>query len=171
MKLESLQDLLVHELQDLLSAEEQLSEALPLMAKAASTPELKAAFEQHLTETQNQISRLQEVFSLLSKPAKSKKCKGMAGLIEEGNEMMKTDAESAVMDAGLISAAQRIEHYEIAGYGTARTYARLLGMTEAARLLEQTLDEEGNTDQKLTRLAEQIVNPDAASSEVGGSNS
>ena len=168
LKLNSLHDLLIHELQDLLSAETQITKALPKMAKAASTPELKAAFEEHLTQTENQIKRLEEAFSLLSSPAKSKLCKGMQGLIEEGEELLKTDGASPVLDAGMIACAQKIEHYEISGYGTARHYARLLGFTEVARLLEQTLDEEGQTDQKLTRLAEQFINPDAASTEVGG---
>ncbi|HEY1015257.1 MAG TPA: ferritin-like domain-containing protein [Herpetosiphonaceae bacterium] len=170
MKLNSLNDLLIHELQDLLSAETQITKALPKMAKAASTPELRAAFEEHLAQTENQIKRLEKAFSLLSSPAKSKTCKGMQGLLEEGEELLKTDAASAVLDAALISAAQRVEHYEIAAYGTARHYARQLGFTEVARLLEETLDEEGQTDQKLSRLAEQSINPDAASAEVGGAS-
>jgi ferritin-like metal-binding protein YciE len=156
MKLETLHDLFVSELKDLYSAETQITKALPKMAKAASSPELRTAFEGHLEETQRQIERLDTVFEHLEISPRGKKCKAMMGLLEEGKEMMEMDADEAVMDAALIAAAQKVEHYEIAGYGTVRTYAELLGYDEAARLLQETLDEESATDEKLTDLAEKI---------------
>jgi ferritin-like metal-binding protein YciE len=162
MKLSNLRDLLVAELQDLYDAENQITKALPKMAKTASSPELKRAFETHLEQTQTHISRLERVFATLDEPPKGKKCKGMEGLLKEGDEMIKEDADPDVKDAGLISAAQRVEHYEMAGYGTVRTYAQILGNTEAQQLLQQTLNEEGETDHLLTRLAEQGINLDAA---------
>jgi ferritin-like metal-binding protein YciE len=167
MKLESLKDLYVAELQDVYDAETQITKALPKMAKAASTPELQAAFHEHLRQTEQQISRLEQIFSGHGLPARGKTCKGMQGLIEEGQEMMKEKADPSVMDAALISAAQKVEHYEIASYGTLRTFANLLGLQQDVQLLQTTLDEEGNTDKKLTMLAERLVNPDAAN-EVGG---
>jgi ferritin-like metal-binding protein YciE len=156
MKLENLRDLFVDELKDLYSAENQLLKALPKMAKAATAPDLKRAFESHLKETQGHVERLEQVFAGLDVSPKGKKCKAMEGLVEEGAEMMQEDAEPDVMDAGLIAAAQRVEHYEMAGYGCVRTYAQLLGETKAATLLQKTLDEEGAADKKLTQIAKQI---------------
>jgi len=158
MKLDSLQKLFVEELRDLYSAENQILKALPKMAKAARSPELKAAFQKHLEETKGQVERLDTIFEGLGKSPKGKTCKAMEGLVEEGSELMKEDADPAVLDAGLIAAAQRVEHYEIAGYGTVRAYARQLGQEEAVRLLQETLDEEGATDKSLTALAESTIN-------------
>lgn len=163
MKLNSLQDLYVDELKDLYNAENQLLKALPKMAKAASAPELRKAFEWHLKETEGQIKRLDRIFKKLDMSPKGKKCKAMEGLIEEGKELMAEEADPAVMDAALIAAAQRVEHYEMAGYGCVWTYARLLGYDDAADLLQQTLDEEGATDHKLTDLAESVINVEAQS--------
>ena len=160
-KLKSLDDLLVHELQDIYDAEKQITKALPKMIKAASHPELQAAFEEHLEQTEGQIERLEQVFKLLGMPAKGKKCDGMAGLIEEGNKMMSEDADPAVMDAALISAAQKVEHYEIASYGCVCTYAEMLGYEQAHDLLGQNLDEEEATDERLTALAESVINVEA----------
>ena len=156
MKIDSLKELYVEELKDLYSAENQLLKALPKMAKAATSPALKKGFEKHLEETKGQVERLEQIFKALDESPKGKKCKAMEGLVEEGKEVMEEDAEPEVMDAALIAAAQRVEHYEIAGYGCVRTYAQLLGETQAAKLLQQTLDEEGKTDQALTKLAEKI---------------
>jgi ferritin-like metal-binding protein YciE len=156
MKLETLNELFIEQLQDLYSAEEQLTEALPTMAKAASSPALKQAFEQHLDQTEGHIARLDQCFEKLDADPEGKTCKGMKGLIAESEDLLDEDAEPEVLDAGLIASAQRVEHYEIAAYGCARTYAQLLGMTELAQLLQQTLDEEKETDQKLTDLAESI---------------
>src|SRR6266478_476665 len=157
MKLGSLQDLYLEELKDLYSAENQLIKALPKMAKAASSAELRTAFEDHLEETRGQVERLERIFKKLDASPKGKKCKAMEGLIEEGKEVMEEDAEAAILDAALIGAAQRVEHYEMAGYGCARTYARLLGYEDAAELLQETLNEEGAADKKLTELAETII--------------
>jgi ferritin-like metal-binding protein YciE len=159
--MESLRDLYVEELKDLYSAENQILKALPKMAKKASSDELRAAFEEHLEITRGQVERLESIFDDLERSPKGKRCKGMAGLIEEGSEMMKEDAEPDVLDAALISAAQRVEHYEIAAYGTVRTFADRLGLDKHSRLLQQTLDEEGDADKKLTQIAESSVNPDA----------
>jgi ferritin-like metal-binding protein YciE len=156
MKLESLHELFVDELKDLYNAENQLTKALPKMVKAASSEELRTAFEHHLAETEHQVERLERIFKQLETSPKGKKCKAMAGLIEEGKEMIEMDGEDAVKDAALIAAAQRVEHYEIAGYGTVRTYAQLLGFDEAANLLQETLDEEAAADDKLTQLAQNI---------------
>jgi ferritin-like metal-binding protein YciE len=156
MEIDSLEKLYVDELKDLYSAEKQLVQALPRMAKKAMNPQLRAGFEEHLEVTKKQVERLDQIFERLERSPRGKKCKAMEGLIEEGKEMMQEDMEPEVMDAALIAAAQRIEHYEIAGYGTVRTYARLLGQEEDARLLQLTLDEEGNTDKKLTQLAESV---------------
>jgi ferritin-like metal-binding protein YciE len=161
MEMDSLRKLYVDELKDLYSAEKQILQALPRMAKKAKNAQLKQAFELHVQETQKQVERLDQVFEMLGKSPRGKKCKGMEGLIEEGKEMMQEDMEPEVMDAALISAAQRVEHYEIAGYGTVRTYARLLGEDQHVKLLQQTLDEEGNTDKKLTQLAESSINVEA----------
>ena len=157
-----LEELLVDELKDLYSAESQIVKALPKMAKAASSPELRRAFERHLEETKRQVERLNQIGENLDVKLTGKKCKGMEGLLEEGKEIMEEDLDENALDAGLIGAAQKVEHYEIAGYGTARTHAQLLGLNKIARLLQQTLDEEGNTDKKLTALAESIINVEAA---------
>lgn len=153
MKLTSLQDLLIDELKDLYSAETMLLKALPKMSRAATNPELRAAFEEHMEQTQGQKERLEQIFEGLGMKAKSKTCEGMKGIIEEGEEMMKKEAEDATMDAALIAAAQKAEHYEIASYGTCRTWAQTLGLDEAVSLLQQTLNEEEETDKKLTQLA------------------
>jgi ferritin-like metal-binding protein YciE len=162
MEIDSLRKLYVDELKDLYSAEKQILQALPRMAKKAQNEKLKKAFEDHRAVTEMQVERLDRVFEMLGKAARGKKCKAMEGLIEEGKEMMQEDMEPEVMDAALIGAAQRIEHYEIAGYGTVRTYAQVLGEKEHVKLLQQTLDEEGNTDKLLTQLAESSINVEAA---------
>jgi len=162
MEIDSLRKLFVEELKDLHSAERQIIQALPRMAKKASNTQLRSAFELHLEETRGQLERLDQIFEKLGKKGLGKKCKGMEGLLEEAKEMMAEDMDPEVMDAALISAAQRVEHYEIAGYGTVRAYAQLLGDKDAARLLQQTLDEEGATDKKLTQLAETTINVEAA---------
>jgi ferritin-like metal-binding protein YciE len=156
-----LEELLVDELKDLYSAEKQLVQALPRMAKGASSPELRRAFERHLEETKRQVQRLEQIGGDLDIRLTGKKCKGMEGLIAEGKEVLEEDLEDPAIDAGLIGAAQKVEHYEIAGYGTARTHAEMLGFTKAAKLLQQTLDEEAATDKKLTALAESIINVEA----------
>ena len=161
MEMDSLRDLYVEELKDVLNAEKQLIKALPKMAKAATHTELRSAFEDHLAVTEEQVRRLETIFDDLGKPARGKKCVGMEGLIAEGNEMMQEDMEPEVLDAALISAAQRVEHYEIAAYGTLRTYARQLGLDKHANLLQQSLDEEGEADKLLTQIAESTVNIDA----------
>ena len=156
-----LEELLVDELKDLYSAENQIIKALPKMAKAASAPELKRAFERHLEETRRQVERLEAVGEALDIRLTGKKCKGMEGLIDEGKETIEEDLPDPALDAGLIGAAQKVEHYEIAAYGTARNHASLLGYNKVAKLLQQTLDEEGATDKKLTQLAESIINVEA----------
>jgi ferritin-like metal-binding protein YciE len=161
MKLNSLETLYVEELRDLYNAENQLLKALPKMAKAASSPELKQAFEEHLEQTQEHVDRLDEIFDKLGQSPKGKKCKAMEGLIEEGSEILEEEGDPSVIDAGIIAAAQKVEHYEIASYGTVRTFANILGEEDAAELLQQTLDEEGETDKRLTELAEEIVNVEA----------
>jgi ferritin-like metal-binding protein YciE len=160
-KLKSLDDLLVHELQDIYHAEGQIIKALPKMVKAATHPELQAAFEEHLEQTEGQIERLEQAFKLLGMPAKGKKCDGMAGLIEEGRKMIEEDAEPSVKDAALIAAAQKIEHYEIASYGCVCTYAETLGYEQVHDLLGQNLEEEETTDEKLSVLAESVINVEA----------
>jgi len=164
-KLKSLDDLLVHELQDIYNAEGQILKALPKMIKAASHPELQSAFEEHLEQTEGQVERLDQVFKLLGVPAKGKKCEGMAGLLEEGKKTMEEDALPSVMDAALIAAAQKVEHYEIASYGCVCTYAEMLGYEQVHDLLGQTLDEEEATDEKLSALAENVINVDAEEGE------
>ncbi len=158
MSAETLHDAFEEELKDVLSAEKQLLKALPKMAKAASNEDLAAGFEEHLEQTKGQIERLEKIFQMLDKTPRAKKCKAMEGLIEEGSEIMEEDAEPQVMDAMLIAAAQKVEHYEIATYGTLVTWARQLEMEDAAELLQQTLDEEKQTDVKLTELAEAGIN-------------
>ena len=156
-----LEELLIDELKDLYSAENQIIKALPKMAKAASSPELKRAFERHLEETRRQVERLDQIGEALDTKMTGKKCKGMEGLIEEGKEIIAEDLEDSALDAGLIGAAQKVEHYEIAAYGTARTHASMLGLNKVAKLLQQTLEEEGMTDKKLTQLAESVINVEA----------
>ncbi|HJT36101.1 MAG TPA: ferritin-like domain-containing protein [Pirellulales bacterium] len=158
MALETLADLFVDELKDLYSAEKQLVKALPKMAKAASSAKLRKGFEDHLRQTEDHVERLENIFEQMGVKPRGPKCEAMEGLIEEGKRVMKEDAEPAVMDAALIAAAQRVEHYEIAGYGTVRTFARMLGNNEAERLLQRTLEEESQTNEKLTKLAESEIN-------------
>lgn len=161
MSLDSFDSLFVEQLKDLHSAERQLLPALKKMAKAAASEELKEAFELHRSQTEQQLERLEKVFELIQAKPGRHKCKAMEGLIEEGKEILEEDADPMVKDAALIAAAQRVEHYEIAGYGTARTYAEMLGIHEAADLLQQTLDEEKLTDIKLTEIAMSQINPAA----------
>ena len=156
MRKDSLRQLYIDELKDLYSAETQMVKALPKMAKASSNAELRQGFEEHLRQTSEHVSRLEQIFDMLGEKPTGKKCLGMDGLIKEGAETMQEDYEDAVMDAALIGAAQRVEHYEIAGYGTVRAFAELLGQSEHVSLIEQTLQEEKQTDDKLTQLAEQI---------------
>jgi ferritin-like metal-binding protein YciE len=161
MKLGSLEDLFVHELKDLLSAEKQLVKALPKMAKGANSLALKTAFEEHLEQTKGHVERLEKIFSLLEKSPRAEHCKAMEGLVQEGAELLQEEGAPTVKDAALIGAAQRVEHYEIAAYGTTRTLAELLGHDEAVELFQQTLDEEKETDEKLTELAMSEINPEA----------
>jgi ferritin-like metal-binding protein YciE len=156
MEMNRLKHLYIEEMKDLYSAESQLVKALPKMAEAATSDDLRAGFEEHLEQTKGHVSRLEEIFKALGESPKGKKCKGMEGLIKEGGEMIEEDRAAEELDAGLISAAQRVEHYEIAGYGCVSTYAKLLGEDEAASLLRQTLQEEKQTDEKLTQLASRI---------------
>jgi len=152
----TLEELFIEQLQDLYSAENQLIKALPAMAKAAHAPGLKAGFEAHFVQTKEHASRLEQIFEVLGKKADGKKCQAMLGLIKEGKEMISEKASPEVKDIGLIAAAQRVEHYEIAGYGCVRTYAKILGHKEAAKTLQITLDEEAATDKKLTAAAEKL---------------
>jgi ferritin-like metal-binding protein YciE len=162
MKLNTLKALYIHELKDLYSAEKQLIRALPKMVKAANNEELKAGFQQHLEETKVHAERLTKLLEDLDQTTRGPKCKAMEGLLEEGADLMEEDGDPEVIDAGLIVAAQKVEHYEIAGYGSARTFAELLGEKEGAKVLQTTLDEEASTDVKLTKLAVSVVNVDAA---------
>lgn len=162
MKLMTLQDLLIDQLKDIYSAESQLVKALPAMAKAAHSEELRTAFEDHLDETEEQVERLESIFERLDVKIGRKKCKAMEGLIEEGKETISEDAEPMVHDAALIAAAQRVEHYEIAAYGCARTFAQLLNDEETADMLQESLDEEINADAKLTEVAMHGINQEAA---------
>lgn len=163
MTLDNLENLLILQLQDLRSAEEQLVDALPKMADAAANPDLRSAFETHLVETRQQKQRLDQAFRLLGKEPESETCEAMQGLISEGDEIIGLEGDADVKDAALIAAAQRVEHYEIAGYGCARTFAQRLGMTAVAQLLQESLDEEANADKILTHVAENWVNAVAAS--------
>ena len=156
MKTETLRELMIDELQDLHSAEQQIVKALPKLVKAAHNPSLKRAFEHHLEETKNHVTRLDNIFKRLGESPKGKTCEGMKGLIKEGEERISDGGEPEVLDAGIISAAQRVEHYEIAAYGSARTYAELLGDREAVRLLSETLEEEKAADAKLTQVARTV---------------
>ncbi|PYK27233.1 MAG: ferritin-like domain-containing protein [Verrucomicrobia bacterium] len=161
MKLDTLKTLYIDELRDLYNAENQLLKALPKMAKGASSEDLKDAFEKHLEQTKSHVERLEEVFQEIGETPKGKTCKAMKGLIEEGSEILKEDGEESVIDAGIIVAAQKVEHYEIASYGSVRTFAQLLGKDRSAELLQTTLDEESETNETLNQLAEEIVNPEA----------
>lgn len=161
MKLDSLETLFVEELRDIYNAENQLVKALPKMAKRASSEELKQAFEEHLGQTKEHVERLEEIFEGLDKSAKGKTCKAMKGLVEEGSEILEEDGEGSVIDAALIAAAQKVEHYEIATYGTLRTWAEILDKSDAVESLQQTLDEEGEADHKLTEIAESTINAEA----------
>ena len=162
MKLDTLQKLYVEELRDLYNAENQLLKALPKMAKAASNKELAGGFQAHLEQTKEHAERLQQILSKHQATSRGSKCKSMEGLVAEGAELIEEEADPEVKDAGLIAAAQCVEHYEIAGYGTARTYAELLGDQEGAKLLQTTLEEEKQTDEKLTKLANSAINLAAA---------
>lgn len=163
----TLQEKLVDEIRDLYHAEKQLIKALPKMAKAASHDDLRDGFQTHLEETREHVTRLEEVFEAMGEKVRAKACAGMAGIIEEGSDLMQKEEPGAVMDAALIAAAQRVEHYEMSAYGTCVAWARLLGMDDVVSLLEQTLEEEKATDKKLTALAEQEVNVNAASDAQG----
>lgn len=160
-KMATLEDLYTDLLKDLYSAEKQLVKALPKLAKNAQSPDLQKAFQEHLKQTEGQVERIERIFTELGGSPRGKKCVGMEGLIEEGNELLQEDAEPDVLDAGLIAAAQKVEHYEIAGYGTARAWAQRLGYDKAARLLEQTLEEESMANEKLNKIAETHVNMEA----------
>jgi len=158
MALDSLRSLFLNELRDVLHAEKQLLAALPRMAKAAQSPALQAAFTKHLGETEGQVERLEQIFEILGETARGKRCAGMQGIVEEGKEIMQEDGEEPVIDAALIAAAQKVEHYEIASYGCLKTYAGLLGLRDVERLLKQTLAEEEATDKTLTQLGERGIN-------------
>ena len=159
--METLEKLYISELRDLYSAESQLLKALPKMAKGASSAELKEAFENHLAETETHVERLEQIFNDLEENPKGKTCHGMKGLIEEGSEILEEEGEESVLDAGIIVAAQKVEHYEMAGYGSVRAFAQLLGQEEAAQLLQTTLDEESKANELLNQLAETTVNAEA----------
>ena len=161
MKIKSLQELLLEELKDLYDAEHRILKALPKMAQAATNAQLKQGFEFHRTQTEQHVARLEKAFEHLDASAKKKTCEAIKGIIEEGEDLMGTKMEPEVADAALIGAAQKVEHYEIASYGTVRSWAQQLGQAEVASLLEQTLEEEKQTDQKLTQLAESMVNQEA----------
>ena len=160
-KMRTLEDVYVDLLKDLYSAEKQLVKALPKMAKGAQSSDLQKAFQDHLRQTEGQVERIERIFTEMGGSPRGKKCVGMEGLVEEGNELLKEDAEPDALDAGLIAAAQKVEHYEIAGYGTARAWAQQLGYDKAARLLQQTLEEESMANELLTRIAESHVNMEA----------
>jgi ferritin-like metal-binding protein YciE len=168
MKLQTLNDALLHELRDIYSAEKQLTKALPKMAKGASNPDLVAGFEKHLEETKEHVNRLERIFEEMDASSHGDKCKGMAGLITEGGKLLKEEGDPATIDALLITAAQRVEHYEIAAYGSAIAFAELLGLDSIAKILKQTLSEEAATDKKLTQLAESTINVEASN---GGAES
>jgi ferritin-like metal-binding protein YciE len=167
MSMDSLKDLYIDELKDLYNAENQLLKALPKMAKKASAPELKRAFQDHLSQTEGHVDRLTKIFKGMGEKPTGKTCKAMKGLIEEGKEIIDEDGDGSVLDAALIGAAQRVEHYEIAGYGVVRTFASLLGEDDAMQKLQRTLNEEAETDKKLTKLAESIINVEATAAENG----
>jgi ferritin-like metal-binding protein YciE len=160
-KLRTLDDLYTDMLKDLYSAEKQLVKALPKLAKNAQSPDLQKAFQEHLKQTERHVERIERIFSDLGGSPRGKKCVGMEGLVAEGNELLQEETDPDVLDAGLIAAAQKVEHYEIASYGTVRTWAERLGHNNAAQLLQQTLDEEGDANKKLTEIAESHVNMEA----------
>lgn len=160
-KMQTLEDLYMDMLKDLYSAEKQLVKALPKMAKNAQSSDLRNAFQEHLKQTEGHVERIERIFSELGGSPRGKKCVGMEGLVEEGNELLQQNIDPDVLDAGLIAAAQKVEHYEIASYGTVRTWAERLGHNNAAQLLQQTLDEEGDANKKLTQIAESHVNMEA----------
>jgi ferritin-like metal-binding protein YciE len=166
MSLDSLESLFIEELRDIYNGEKQIIKALPKMAKAAGSPELKQAFTKHLKETEGQVQRLERIFQDLGQAVRGKQCKGLEGILEEGKEILEKESDESVLDAALIAAAQKVEHYEMASYGCLRTYAQLLGRTQAVKLLEQTLAEEEAADKKLTQLGESGINEAAAA--VGG---
>jgi ferritin-like metal-binding protein YciE len=166
MSLDSLESLFIEELRDIYNGEKQIIRALPKMAKAAGSPELRQAFTKHLKETEGQVQRLERIFQDLGQAVRGKQCKGLEGILEEGKEILEKESDESVLDAALIAAAQKVEHYEIASYGCLRTYAQLLGQTQAVKLLEQTLAEEEAADKKLTQLGESGINEAAAA--VGG---
>jgi ferritin-like metal-binding protein YciE len=161
MKIENMEELFLQQIEDLYDAEKRLVKALPKMAEASTSLMLKQAFESHLQQTEGHVSRLETIFRQLNKPAKAETCDAMKGLVSEGEDMVSHIDESPLRDAGLIASANRVEHYEIAAYGSARTFAQTLGLTQAAALLDQTLQEEKEADQKLTQLAQQMVNLEA----------
>jgi ferritin-like metal-binding protein YciE len=167
MSLDSLEKLFIDELKDIYNAEKQITRALPKMAKTAESPELQQAFTKHLKETEGQIQRLERIFQELGQAVRGKKCKGMEGLLEEGKEKMEEEDKGPLLDAALVASAQKVEHYEIAAYGCLRTYAELLGLSQAQQLLQQTLEEEEATDKKLTELGESGINEAAASVGAG----
>lgn len=166
MNFNSLEDLYTHELKDLYSAEKQILEALTEMENGATHPELKEAFKTHRTETENQVNRLEAICKDLNVTPQGKACEGIKGILKEGKEILNSTTDPDVCDAGLISAAQRVEHYEMAAYGSVRNFANRLGYTEHAKKLQETLDEEGNTDHKLTAIAENNVNTDATETNI-----
>ena len=166
MEMNDLQDLLVEELKDLYSAEKQILRSLPKVAKTVENEQLRQALENHVRETEGQVQRLERVLEKMGESTRGKKCKGMEGLIEENKELMEEEAEPEVLDAGLIVGCQKIEHYEIAGYGSAVTFAKLLGDNESARLLAQTLEEEEKADKLLTRIATDVINVEACARRV-----
>lgn len=170
-KMQTMEEAFVDEIRDLYDAEKQLVKALPKMAKAANSEELRAAFQEHLEVTKEHVTRLEQIFEMLGQKARSKPCKAMKGLVEEGKEIIEEDAEEHLADLALIGAAQKVEHYEIAGYGTVRTFAQSLGNREAAQLLEETLKEEGETDKKLTQIAKTIYKEAARAGAGGGKES
>jgi ferritin-like metal-binding protein YciE len=165
MQMQSLDEVYMNKLKDLYDAENQIVEALPKMGRAASSEDLKEAFQKHLEQTKGQIGRLDEVFEMLGASAGNRQCVGMRGLLEEGKELLNGQEQGAALDAALIAAAQSVEHYEIAGYGSAQTWARELGQSEAADLLEETFEKEIETDENLTEIAETLVNRDAGADE------
>jgi len=167
MAIKSMDDLFLEEIKDLYDAEKQLVKALPKMAKAADSEELRQGFQEHLDQTKGHVDRLEKVFDMMGKKASGKKCEAMQGLIEEGSDVIDEIDASPLRDAALIAAAQKVEHYEIAAYGSCRTFAEVLGRSDAAELLEQTLEEEKSTDEKLTELAEGMINEEAVQSGGG----
>jgi ferritin-like metal-binding protein YciE len=170
-KVATMDELFLDEIRDLYDAEKQLTKALPKMAEAATSEDLRTAFEEHLEQTETHVERLERIFEALGEKGTGKKCAAMAGLIKEGGEIASETEDTAVRDAGLIAAAQKVEHYEISGYGSARTHAEILGNDEAVRLLEETLSEEKETDEKLNELAQGMINEEAAGTSSGATTS